>query len=64
MKGKIYEPTQELAEFVMCYWTLDFPKEETPMETIRSSIFTQRIVLLRKRKLKKQAGKFSGPKCQ
>lgn len=35
MKGKIYDPTPALAEFVMCYWTLDFPKEDTPkMNTI------------------------------
>lgn len=30
MKGKIFEPHEDLKEFVMCYWTLDFPREETP----------------------------------
>ncbi len=30
MDGKIYEPREDLREFVMCYWTLDFPREETP----------------------------------
>lgn len=35
MKGKIFEPNIELKEFVMCYWTLDFPREDTPqMNTI------------------------------
>lgn len=30
MKGKIFEPKEDLKQFVMCYWTLDFPREETP----------------------------------
>lgn len=30
MKGKIFDPSEELKEFVMCYWTLDFPREITP----------------------------------
>lgn len=30
MNGKIIEPNIGLKEFVMCYWTLDFPREETP----------------------------------
>ena len=30
MKGKIFQPSEDLKEFVMCYWTLDFPREETP----------------------------------
>ncbi|MGH1434328.1 MAG: DUF6597 domain-containing transcriptional factor [Lewinella sp.] len=35
MNGKIFEPNQELKDFVKCYWTLDFPREETPqMNTI------------------------------
>lgn len=35
MKGKIFEPGKDLEEFVMCYWTLDFPRADTPqMNTI------------------------------
>ncbi|MFK7948760.1 MAG: helix-turn-helix domain-containing protein [Saprospiraceae bacterium] len=35
MNGKIYKPSKELNDFVMSYWTLDFPKEVTPkMNTI------------------------------
>ncbi|WP_020536413.1 DUF6597 domain-containing transcriptional factor [Lewinella cohaerens] len=35
MNGKIFEPNQELKDFVKCYWTLDFPREDTPqMNTI------------------------------
>jgi len=30
MEGKIFEPNEDLKEFVMCYWTLDFPREDTP----------------------------------
>ncbi|MEO1588938.1 MAG: helix-turn-helix transcriptional regulator [Bacteroidota bacterium] len=30
MRGKIFEPSKELEAFVMCYWTLDFPRTETP----------------------------------
>lgn len=30
MKGKIFEPSEHLNDFVMCYWTLDFPREVTP----------------------------------
>ncbi|MEM8524174.1 MAG: helix-turn-helix transcriptional regulator [Bacteroidota bacterium] len=30
MKGKIFEPSEDLKDFVMCYWTLDFPREDTP----------------------------------
>jgi len=30
MQGKIYQPSEELKDFVMCYWTLDFPREATP----------------------------------
>lgn len=30
MKGKIFKPSEDLKEFVMCYWTLDFPMDETP----------------------------------
>lgn len=30
MKGKIFEPNKDLKDFVMCYWTLDFPREDTP----------------------------------
>lgn len=30
MKGKVFEPNKDLEDFVMCYWTLDFPREETP----------------------------------
>lgn len=35
MNGKIFEPNKDLKEFVKCYWTLDFPREDTPqMNTI------------------------------
>ena len=35
MQGKIFEPSEDLKGFVMCYWTLDFPREDTPqMNTI------------------------------
>ena len=35
MKGKIFEPRIDLKDFVKCYWTLDFPREDTPqMNTI------------------------------
>lgn len=30
MDGKIFEPNKALKAFVKCYWTLDFPREETP----------------------------------
>lgn len=30
MEGKIFEPSEELKDFVLCYWTLDFLKEDTP----------------------------------
>lgn len=30
MKGKIFEAAEDLKAFVMCYWTLDFPREATP----------------------------------
>jgi len=30
MKGRIFEPNDDLKEFVMCYWTLDFPRRDTP----------------------------------
>jgi AraC-like DNA-binding protein len=32
MKPKIFEPNSELAEFVMCYWTLESAKENTPLK--------------------------------
>lgn len=35
MNGKIFTPNENLKEFVMCYWVLEFPREETPqMNTI------------------------------
>ncbi len=30
MEGKIFEPHEDLKAFVMCYWTLDFPRADTP----------------------------------
>jgi len=30
MKGKIFEPHEDLKAFVMCYWTLDFPRAQSP----------------------------------
>ncbi len=30
MNPQIFEPNEELAEFVKCYWTLESPKEKTP----------------------------------
>lgn len=30
MQGKTYKPSHELTEFIKRYWTLDFPKENTP----------------------------------
>jgi len=30
MKGNIFEPHEDLAAFVMCYWTLDFPRGASP----------------------------------
>ncbi len=32
MIPKIFKPTSELAEFVMCYWTLESAKEDTPLK--------------------------------
>lgn len=32
MKPQIFEPKRELAEFVMCYWTLESDKENTPIK--------------------------------
>jgi AraC-like DNA-binding protein len=32
MKPKIFEPHSELADFVMCYWTLESQKENTPLK--------------------------------
>jgi AraC-like DNA-binding protein len=34
MKPKIFEPSNELAEFVKCYWTLESAKENTPIKNI------------------------------
>jgi len=35
MNGKIFEPNKDLKEFVKSYWTLDFPRADTPqMNTI------------------------------
>lgn len=35
MNGKIFTPNEDLKEFVMSYWTLDFQREDTPqMNTI------------------------------
>jgi len=35
MNGKIFEPSKELKDFVQCYWTLDFPRADSPkMNTI------------------------------
>ena len=30
MNGKTFAPSEALKDFVMCYWTLDFPRENTP----------------------------------
>jgi AraC-like DNA-binding protein len=30
MKPQLFEPNQDLATFVKCYWTLESPKEKTP----------------------------------
>lgn len=30
MKGNIFNPTEDLSAFVMQYWTLEFPREDTP----------------------------------
>ncbi len=32
MKPKIFEPNNELTEFVKCYWTLEADKEDTPVK--------------------------------
>jgi AraC-like DNA-binding protein len=32
MKPKIFEPNNELTEFVKCYWTLEADKEDTPIK--------------------------------
>jgi hypothetical protein len=32
MKPNIFEPNKELAAFVLCYWTLESAKENTPLK--------------------------------